>query len=324
MTDLSNGATGPEVAYLGPPTSFSHQASLGIFPSHTPAILNAVASFADIFAAVQGHQDSPGQSKVTYGVVPFENSSNGSVVQLLDLIADHEGKYADVKVCAEYYLPVHHCLLVSGKSRRINGGGSASENAFGISKIYTHPQVWGQCSKFLAQHMKGVGRIDVSSTSLAAQKVKEEGLAPVAAIASKLAGEVNGLDVVAENIEDEGNNTTRFFVLFNQKGKKFERSTSTDGAKGERKWKALISFTIAHKSPGSLADALAVFKEFNFNLTSIDTRPSRKQPWHYVFFVECEEIRMAGDEENLRRMLEELNGHTEGSSYLGCWEDQQG
>src|SRR5665213_2004840 len=156
MTNHSSSSKGPQVAYLGPPASFSHQASLGVFPPDAPdasATLNATPSFAEIFAAVQSSQARPDPSNVTYGVVPVENSSNGSVVQLLDLLADHEGRHADVKVCAEYYLPVHHCLLVFRQSNGINSSPPTPGKFLAISKLYTHPQVWGQCNRFLAAHL---------------------------------------------------------------------------------------------------------------------------------------------------------------------------
>ncbi len=98
-----------KAAYLGPRASFSHQAALEIFRDTTTQV-EALPTFADIFEGVQS-------SQYEYGVVPFENSSNGSVVQLLDLLADRQLKYSDVKVCAEHYLPVHHQLLVKLSGR---------------------------------------------------------------------------------------------------------------------------------------------------------------------------------------------------------------
>lgn len=330
----------PEIVvnYLGPNASFSHQAALDVFRPLPHAHLRAQPTFSDIFDAVQRDIGDDGESNSeVYGVVPFENSSNGSVVQLLELLADHDAKYPDVTVCGEYYLPVHHCLLVKGDPLP-NGPREGSEKknldhpaGYGIlnhiSQLYTHPQVWGQCTKFLAEHMKDVERIDVGSTSLAAQKITQDHGAQGAAIASKLAARVNGLVVVAEDIEDQGDNTTRFFIICDstRRNSHLELLRGEEGTRDRRalsKWKSLISFTIDHESPGSLADALAVFKNFDFNLTSIYTRPSREQPWHYIFFVECAETCTADDTRNQKAMIEELGRHTQRLRHLGRWEDQ--
>ena len=358
------------VHYLGPPASFSHQASLNAFQhnqnqseststSTSPSFVPQ-PSFAEIFTAVQSSSLSPqhpsrpnahpvetsATATTTYGVVPFENSSNGSVVQLLDLLADHEDTYPDVTVCGEYYLPVHHCLLVqprtplASKQRPPNHDSHTPNTHINatkppptfdlsrITQILTHPQVWGQCTSFLSHPtLKSAERIDVGSTSLAAKKVAaqqqqqpygEKGV--TAAIASSLAAEVNGLEVVAENIEDRGDNTTRFFILRNGRaGDGFKVGNEDEG---RSKQKSLLSFTIDHASPGSLADTLAVFGTYGFNLTSIYTRPSRLRPWHYIFFVECAR---GGGQEGDRDAGEDggNNGNDERRERKG-WDDGVG
>jgi len=330
------------VAYLGPEASFSHQAAVDVFlPRQRPGLtvsLHPLPSFASIFSAIQG--SLPNHGDFDYAIVPMENSTNGSVVQVLDLLAqcglDVSALYPDLEVCAEYYLPVHHYLFVSASSASVassnvvlNGAPVNSSSApptkqdpFGkIQTLHTHPQVWGQCTRFLSEKFLGTERIDVGSTSTAAQIASRDSSGRNAAIASRLAGELNGLRCLAENIEDEpGRNTTRFFVVRNKRrpvGKDLFSASTT-----ETKWKSLITFTVPHSLPGSLAEALAVFKRFHFNLTRIDTRPGRKRNWQYVFFVECEETRVAGHDENLQRMLDELGPHTESLRYLGSLVDQ--
>lgn len=361
------------VAYLGPEASFSHQAAIELFSaqdtdgntdeSKPRVTLDPLPSFTSIFTSVQ--QCSSASSASTthhydYAVIPIENSTNGSVVQVFDLLGqcglddgNHEDKkptdaaalYPDLQVCAEYYLPVHHCLFVH-PSQSAHCSSSASPSSTTpefppISTIYTHPQVWGQCGRFLSKHFPAgvVERIDLGSTSAAASLVAREGgasagagtaaaisttddpatstTATIAAISSRLAGHKHNLLCLAENIEDSpGDNTTRFLVLRNTRlqprrpahhralvsrfhhvdvpSNEHEHETDHHGARGgrggqRRRHKSLITFTIPHTKPGSLADALAVFKTHGFNLTSIDTRPSRRRNWHYVFFVECEE-----------------------------------
>ncbi|KAI5309446.1 prephenate dehydratase [Ascosphaera atra] len=195
------------VAFLGPLASFSHQAAVEAFGDATTCDLQPKLSFADAFAALQSHA-------VDYAVIPFENSTNGSVVQTLDLLADRRGQYADIVVCGEHYLTVHQCLLMRRSLKRI-----ATPARFpSVRRLYTHPQAWGQCERFLSTHFRGVERQDTPSTSKAAAIVAS--LPPseedsCAAIASSFAADVHGetLIVAAENIEDLEGNTTRFLVL---------------------------------------------------------------------------------------------------------------
>ena len=265
--------------------------------------LSPCLSFADAFAAVQ-------QGSADVAIVPLENSTNGSVVQTLDLLADRSRVYKDVQVCAEHYLTVHHCLLVR-----------KDDNYVPITKLYTHPQVWGQCERFLARNMKGVERQDVSSTSMAAEIISGQVVVGTrsAAIASRFTAEYHGLDVLDADIEDQSDNTTRFLILRNttsncsaQLAQSFRRNTDT------KTMKTLISFTVNQASPGALADALLVFKTYGLNLTSINTRPSRRCPWHYIFFVECRYNLGAGNQD----VVKELSGLVEDCRELGSWVDQ--
>jgi prephenate dehydratase len=243
-----------------------------------------------------------------------------------------------------------HATSSASNPAALDDGGDQLRRA--IRTLYTHPQVWGQCARFLAQHFspKDVERIDVGSTSAAAQLVARDARSPTsgglnAAIASKLAGERHALVCLAENIEDEpGLNTTRFVVVRNRLARQGGRSrhvdfetvklnqsavaTETESEKQiPRRYKSLITFTIPHTKPGALADALAVFKNCGFNLTSIDTRPSRKRNWQYVFFVECEDTASppaAGTEGESRvmEMLDDLSKFTESLRYLGRFVDR--
>jgi prephenate dehydratase len=303
-----------KVAYLGPNASFSHQAAHKIFQSPT-ADLKALPSFADIFEGVQS-------SQFDYGVVPFENSSNGSVVQLLDLLADRQLKYSDVKVCAEHYLPVHHQLLVKPDAAAMRPG--LEEALKRIEKFYTHPQAWGQCSAFLSRtECRSIARQDSSSTAEAARVVSESEAGTCAAIASRLAGEQYGLIRVADKIEDKGDNTTRFFVLA-RADHTLANSVLRNGVDvaDSRTYKNLVSFTIDHEAPGTLAEALAIFKKHEFNLTSINTRPSRLRPWHYIFFAECERKDQQHQTDAVTSLIANLGHFALSCRHLGSWEDQ--
>ena len=303
-----------KAAYLGPKASFSHQAALRVF-HHTPFQVEALPTFADIFEGVQS-------SQFDYGVVPFENSSNGSVVQLLDLLADRQLKYNAVKVCAEYYLPVHHQLLVKQSGQNASREIDLVKALKGVKKFYTHPQAWGQCSAFLSQpECRPIARQDSSSTSEAAKVVSEMEEGTAAAIGSELAGEEYGLARLAQNIEDQGDNTTRFFVVA-RAGTNPPNPSPEKDTKNTTLYKNLISFTIDHGSPGALADALSIFKKHDFNLTSINTRPSRVRPWHYIFFAECEQTCQQHKRDALNSLISDLDGVAMSSRHLGTWKDQ--
>ncbi|OAX80854.1 hypothetical protein ACJ72_04801, partial [Emergomyces africanus] len=233
------------VTFLGPLASFSHQAALNLFPgnssSTTPGKITLLPqpSFADVFEAIQSVE-------ADYAVIPFENSTNGCVVGTLDLLAGHDGRYRDIVVCGEYYLTVHHCLLVRNEDAASDP--SHPENVYPrISKLYTHPQAWGQCEVFLSKHFRGVERQNASSTSNAASIVAKSGSTTTpttgyregndggggggcggggggggisAAIASSFAATQHNLSILAANIEDRADNTTRFLVLRNVNNEK--------------------------------------------------------------------------------------------------------
>ena len=274
------------------------------------AELTPRVSFADAFSSVQ-------QRQTDYAIIPVENSSNGSVVQTLDLLADRNDLYNDVEICAEHYLTVHHCFMVR------KGALSTDQPDYSsITKLYTHPQAWGQCETFLSKHFKGVERQDVSSTSKAAEIVSKETSECSGAIASRFAAEYHGVDIIEENIEDKADNTTRFLILRNVNSKRPDH-LPLQHSKSEPSsavLKTLILLMVDHESPGALADALSVFKNHGLNITSINTRPSQNRAWQYVFFVECARVPTPQNKDAVTQVLQSLQGVTETCKYLGTWE----
>jgi prephenate dehydratase len=286
---------------------------------------------------------------VTQGVVPFENSTNGAVVFTFDLLADREKDYANTTVCGEAYLSVHHCLLGHYTSKSVNDlpvedatdqsttarigkGSSAStkqnsspgQDLTRIKHIYSHPQAFGQCELFLSKSLKGVERHDVSSTSKAAEIVAQDPTGSSAAIASSITSKVHRLQILAENIEDRDDNTTRFFILRRLESlatKIAQMPLTTETASGKHH-KSLVSFTIDHHTPGALADALMVFKAHSLNLTSINSRPSRLQPWHYIFFIEFQGSRCVDPNGAVGAALIDLGRVADSWRWLGSWNDE--
>jgi len=297
-----------------------------------------------VFAAVQsGTADS--------GVVPFENSTNGSVVATLDLFADHQQTNPDVRVCGEVFVAVKHCLVGRYAHQRTHSSRSASltlsrkrtwdaNGAGAITTLYSHPQAWTQCTPFLTATLPHAERIDTSSTSKAAEIVAADATGASAAISSAQAAEAFGLDVLGPSIETVTGNTTRFLVIY-RAGAAAEgvvRRPMTgkvggvrNGEAADENHKCLVLLTIKHDDPGALARALAVFGRHGVNLTSINARPSLEHPWHYLFFVEFRGYYCPGDgkssekEEERRKdsgvylAMRELEGSVETWKWCGCW-----
>jgi chorismate mutase/prephenate dehydratase len=190
-----------------------------------------------------------------YGLVPVENSTDGRVADTLDMFARLR-----VKICGEVQLRIHHNLL---------GRGSRAE----VQEVYSKPQALSQCRNWLAKHVPAARLVEVTSTATAAQLAQDKPGA--AALASIQAGVHYGLDVLAADIEDQPGNLTRFAVIGESSGAR----TGCD--------KCSLMFEIRHQ-PGSLADAMMVFKKNRLNLTWIESFPISRPEGGYLFFVEFE------------------------------------
>jgi chorismate mutase/prephenate dehydratase len=262
------------IAYLGPEGTFSHAAAakkFGASVDYVP-LTDIPAVFEEI---VRGHAD--------YGLVPVENSIGGGIVDTLDAFLT-----SSAKICAEVLINIHHNLL-------------AKEPWEQIKRIYSKPEVFPQCRKWLSATAKDREVIPAASTSKAAELAATEPGA--AAIGSTLAGEINGLHVLFENIEDNPDNVTRFFVIGREPAKK----TGDD--------KTAIMFTTAHK-PGALAEVLDVFKENGINLTDIEKRPSKKVNWEYYFFIDAQGHL---DDPGMKTAVEQAKQHCLQLTVLGSY-----
>jgi prephenate dehydratase len=300
------------VAYLGPVASYTHQAALNSFPEPR-FTLRPETSIEDVFTAVASNSAS-------CGVVPFENSSNGSVVFTLDLFANLSGQYGDIHVVNEAYVRVNHCIVGHNPASIPNNETSQPQNDWTrITKLYSHPQAWGQCKKFLSANLKRAEKQDVSSTSRGAVLVASNPSdTSAAAISSALAAKENNLAILASNIQDSSENTTRFLVI-----RRASETDTRDEAVDEDLYKTLVSFTVAqHGAPGALADCLAVFKKHEITLTSINSRPSGEGSWHYVFFVEFKGRKKAtGQGGPVNAALQDLGEVAKDWRWLGSFED---
>ncbi|HJZ88169.1 MAG TPA: prephenate dehydratase [Polyangia bacterium] len=205
---------------------------------------------------ISGVFDEVEKGLADYGVVPIENSTEGVVTHTLDSFID-----SPLSICGEIVLEVSHCLL--------NRSGEAAD----IQKVYSHPQAVAQCRKWLAENLPRAAVIDVASTALAARLARDDPQS--AAVASELAGQLYDLRVCKRKIEDHAQNVTRFLVI------------GTRAAEVSGRDKTSLLFSVKDE-PGVLFRVLRPFAEHKVNLTKIESRPSRKRPWEYVFFIDLD------------------------------------
>jgi chorismate mutase / prephenate dehydratase len=236
----------PRIVFLGPLYSFSHLAAIHRFGQSVEFV--PVGTIAAVFEDVHRKQSD-------FGLVPVENSTDGRVADTLEMFTRMR-----VRICGEVELRIHHTLL--GKCPRRE-----------VREVYSKPQALSQCRNWLAKHLPAARPIEVTSTSTAAQLAGEKPGA--AAIASLQAGIYYGLDVLAENIEDNPANTTRFAII----GDYAPPATGND--------RTAMLFQMEHR-PGTLAEAMNVFKRNRLNLTWIESFPVPETTRTYLFFVEME------------------------------------
>ncbi len=262
------------VGFLGPPGSFSHIAAVRHFGSSVEcADLGTIDNVIEEVAAGRCH----------YGLVPYENSIGGGIIDTLDALAQHE-----VTIYAEALIDVTQAFL-------------ANVPAAEISRIYSKREVFNQCRRWLARNYPDAELIPMESSAAAVKRAAAE--AGSAAIGSTLAGELYGVNPVHEQIQDKPNNITRFLVAARQ-----EALPSGDD-------KTTIMFVTADK-PGALVDVLTVFRDASINLSHIDKRPSGRTNWEYTFFIDCEghakDPAMAG-------AVEEARSHCLSLKVLGSY-----
>lgn len=222
------------------------------------------------------------RGNVDYGVVGVENSTAGAVTSTLDLFLD-----SNLQICAEIELPIAHSLL---------GRGELSQ----VKRVYSHPQALAQCRRWLGNHLPNAEQIEVASTALAAQMAET---VESAAIGTETAGRMYGLSAIARGIQDASTNVTRFLVI----GATRSPRTGRD--------KTGIVFSVRNR-PGALRDALEPFAQRGIDLTRIESRPSRRRLWEYVFFVD---LLGHPEDEDVAVALRELDEQSSFVKVLGSW-----
>ena len=262
------------IAYFGPEATFTHQAAIQKFG----ASLNYCAqkTIGDVFMEVS-------KRSADYGVVPVENSTEGVVTHTLDMFVD-----SDVKIVSQIVLQIQQCLMSNSPAAKIR-------------KLYVHPQSLAQCRGWLVKHLPGVEIVETSSNARSAELAAAEKLS--AALGGALAAEKYGLKILAQDIQDNTVNVTRFIVL----GRQCSPSTGDD--------RTSLMLSVADRA-GALHEAIAVFRRLKINLTKIESRPSKRKAWEYFFFIDC-----AGHFQDPRvaRAIQHLGKHCNFVKILGSY-----
>ena len=266
------------IAYLGPIGTFTEEAAIRYNPE---AELESFPTVAAVALAV-----SSGMAEE--GVVPIENSLEGSVTATLDLLI-HEAK---LQISRELVLPIEHCLLVSPGTRTAD-----------IQVVYSHPQSLGQCRGFLERCFPKA-RLESSLSNASAADVVSEGAVGAAAIAPRRNAELRGLELLARGIQDSDHNVTRFVVLAEQDSP----PTGDD--------KTSLCFSFSDDKAGLLYEALREFAHRNINLAKIESRPAKNALGDYVFLVDCEGHR---EHPAVREAIEAVRAHTSMLHIFGSY-----
>jgi chorismate mutase/prephenate dehydratase len=268
------------IAYLGPEATNTHAAAMKKFGASVN--YHAMATIADIFTAVE-------KGEADYAVIPIENSTEGSVRETLDLFVE-----SDLKIVAQIYLEITHALISNLPLEK-------------IERVYSKDQALAQCRHWLQRHLPHAQLIEASSTSRAVQIAKAE--AGAAAVANELAAQFYGVPVVERNIQDKADNTTRFFVL----GKK--AGGPVGGGRDMSSFVISLGDEAASHS-GALLKMLMPLAERGINLSKVESRPSKKRPWDYYFFID---VTGHYDDANMKAALAELKKFCPLVKWLGSY-----
>ncbi|MBT5718561.1 MAG: prephenate dehydratase [Gammaproteobacteria bacterium] len=237
-----------KVAYLGPEGTYSQLAAMEFFGAGVELV--DCASIDDVFIAVE-------EGRVSYGIVPVENSTEGAINNTQDCLVD-----STARIIGEQVVSIEHSLLAQEASSKAD-----------IKKIASHKQSLAQCRTYLTKNFPIAQQVECSSNAEAAILAQADGA--TAAIASELAGQIYSLRSLESRIQDKSNNRTRFLVL----------ALEETEASGYDKTSILV---YTENKPGALFRVLKPFEKLGLSLTRIETRPSKKEAWEYVFFIDFE------------------------------------
>ena len=264
------------IAFLGPESTFTHQAAIRQFGVSLEYC--AMGTIPDVFAEVES-------GEADYGVIPIENSTDGAVEHSMDRLVE-----SDLSICAQIYLPIEHCLISQSPLEQ-------------VVEVRSKDKAIGQCRSWLAANLPGVPIMDVVSTAEAVRSASQD--PKIAAVASSLSAQKFEVPVQVRGIQDRDDNITRFLVIGKTKPKPLRG--------GRDKTSLVISLK---DEPGALEKTLRPFASRGINLSKIESRPSRKKAWDYLFFID-----FIGHYEDalVKEVLVELEEHCSFVKWLGSY-----
>lgn len=268
------------IAYLGPEATNTHAAAIKKFGASVD--YHAMPTIADLFTAVE-------KGEADYAVIPIENSTEGSVREALDSFVE-----SDVKIVAQIYMEISHALISSTPLDK-------------ITQVISKDQALAQCRNWLQRHLPHAQLVEASSTSRAVEIAKETPGA--AAVAGELAARFNGVPVLVPNIQDKSDNTTRFFMIGKQ------AAGPVGGGRDMSSFVISLGDEAASHS-GALLKMLMPMAERGINLSKIESRPSKKRPWDYYFFID---VTGHYDSDAMRAALAELKKFCPLVKWLGSY-----
>ncbi len=276
------------VAYLGPEATFTHQAVRRQFGTSARTV--PCGSIAAVFAEVE-------RGQAEFGVVPVENSTEGVVNHTLDSFLD-----SNISIAAEIVVNVDQCLLARGDVELAS-----------IERVYSHPQALAQCRGWLGANLPRVTLIETSSTAAAA--LAASGDAKSAAIAAELASRIYGLEILRAKLQDVPENITRFFVVSASSDKSPAPVNREPRDDGEGNFKTSIVLSLPDR-PGCLHEILQPIAARGVNLTRIESRPTKRKAWDYVFFLDLDG-QLA--DPAVAQVIRDLEGICQLCKVLGCY-----
>lgn len=262
------------IGFQGEHGAYSEVASLAYEPSLMPI---PCREFREVFEEV-------GTGQLDFGIVPVENSLEGAITEVNDLLIE-----TGLKIVGEISIPVHHCLLALPGMEYGN-----------LRVVYSHPQALAQCRGFIAR--RGLEPRPFYDTAGAARMLSDERPQDAGVIASRLCAEFYHLEVVEEDIEDHESNTTRFIVL--------SKCSGTEEGN-----KCSVVFSLRHEA-GALFSVMKIFSDAGINLTRIESRPMRTDPGNYAFFLDFEG---SDKEERVAGALDKVGKGVQMFKFLGCY-----
>ena len=262
-----------KVAFQGEHGAYSEIAAGRFFPG---ALLIPVKQFYEIFDLLAGLE-------IDAAAVPVENSIEGSINEIYDLLLDSK-----MKVTGEIFQRINHCLIANVQREK-------------LTKVYSHPQAIAQCRNYL--RIKGLDPIPTYDTAAAVRMIKEKHFVDAGAIGSKRAAQIYDMRIIDEGIQDRENNYTRFLILSN-----LETAPSGED-------RTSLIFGLKH-SPGALFNVLKEFANSNINLTKIESRPTKEKPWEYNFYVDIEGH---ATQDNIKSVLLKIKGKCTFFKVIGSY-----